>query len=121
MPCIMVGMDQKDSNYDTSWLSEDLEIDPIIDEPIDTSAALAVAQDIRAEVIIYGSHFHGVWVRPEEHRSAGRRIQERVSTLTCTAVTRRKRRSSKMQPPASMQRTISEPIVLHLKEQVSSC
>ena len=31
MPGITVGMDQKDRNYDTSWLSEDLMTDPIID------------------------------------------------------------------------------------------
>ena len=36
MPGVMVGMDQRDSNYDTSWLSEDFQIDPIIDEPVDT-------------------------------------------------------------------------------------
>ena len=31
MPGIMFGMDQKESNYYTSWLSGDLKIDPIID------------------------------------------------------------------------------------------
>ena len=65
MPGIMVGMDQKDRNYDFSLLSGDLDIDPIIDEPMDTSAALVVAQDIPAGPIVSGSHLHGVWVRPD--------------------------------------------------------
>ena len=38
MPGIMVGMDQKDKNYDFSLLSGDLDIDPIIDEPMEMTA-----------------------------------------------------------------------------------
>ena len=38
MPGIMFGMDQKDKNYDFSLLSGDLDIDPIIDEPMEMTA-----------------------------------------------------------------------------------
>ena len=80
---------------DTSWLSGDLEIDPIIENPFDTSTALAVAQHTPAEPILCGNHFHGVWVRPEEHKKfelCWETNSERVSTLTCTTVTRKKPR-----------------------------
>ena len=38
MPGIMVGMDQKDKNYDFSLLCGDLDINPIIDEPMEMTA-----------------------------------------------------------------------------------
>ena len=45
MQGVMVGMDHKDRSYDTSWLPEDLEIDPIMDETADktlrTSASIS--------------------------------------------------------------------------------
>ena len=32
MPGIMVGMEVHESDYDSSWLSNELQIDPIMDE-----------------------------------------------------------------------------------------
>ena len=39
---IMVGMDQTDMSYDTSWLSEYLEIDPIMDDLVDTNVVMSM-------------------------------------------------------------------------------
>ena len=36
MPGIMDGMEVHESDYDSSWLSNELQIDPIIDESMDT-------------------------------------------------------------------------------------
>ena len=35
MPGIMVGMELHDSGYDSSWLSNELQVDPIMDEPME--------------------------------------------------------------------------------------
>ena len=39
---IVVGMDQKDMSYDTSWLSEYLAIDPIMDDLVDTNVVMSM-------------------------------------------------------------------------------
>ena len=35
MPGIMFGMELNESSYDSSWLSNELQIDPIMDEPVE--------------------------------------------------------------------------------------
>ena len=35
MPVIMFGMELNESSYDSSWLSNELQIDPIMDEPVE--------------------------------------------------------------------------------------
>ena len=38
MPGIMFGMEAHASDYDSSWLSNELQVDPIIDEPMEVTA-----------------------------------------------------------------------------------
>ena len=38
MPSVMFGMELHESSYDSSWLSNELQIDPIIDEPMAMTA-----------------------------------------------------------------------------------
>ena len=37
MPGITVGMEAHASDYDSSWLSNELQVDPIIDEPMEVT------------------------------------------------------------------------------------